>query len=150
MTGPLQDQTVLVVGRGSGLARAVTLAARDAGASVVAAGRDREALPAAYAGEPRISTEHVDLTDEDSMASLAERLEAVLRHQGDLPAHAGEALGTADEQDRVVRHLLGRCRGKDRGRLGTPDDIAQAALFAMTSTFLTGQTLHIDGGEPLT
>jgi hypothetical protein len=23
-------------------------------------------------------------------------------------------------------------------------------LFAMTSTFLTGQTLHIDGGEPLT
>jgi len=22
--------------------------------------------------------------------------------------------------------------------------------YAMTSTFLTGQTLHIDGGEPLT
>jgi NAD(P)-dependent dehydrogenase (short-subunit alcohol dehydrogenase family) len=33
---------------------------------------------------------------------------------------------------------------------GTPDDIAQAVLFAMTSTFLTGQTLRIDGGEPLT
>jgi NAD(P)-dependent dehydrogenase (short-subunit alcohol dehydrogenase family) len=30
------------------------------------------------------------------------------------------------------------------------DDIAQAVLFALTSTFLTGQTLHIDGGEPLT
>ena len=27
---------------------------------------------------------------------------------------------------------------------------AQGVLFAMTSTFLTGQTLHIDGGEPLT
>jgi hypothetical protein len=37
MTGPLQDQAVLVVGRGSGLARAVALAARDARASVVAA-----------------------------------------------------------------------------------------------------------------
>ncbi len=36
------------------------------------------------------------------------------------------------------------------GRIGTVDDIASAVLFAMTSTFLTGQTLHVDGGEPLT
>jgi len=35
-------------------------------------------------------------------------------------------------------------------RIGTPDDIARGVLFALTSTFLTGQTLHIDGGEPLT
>lgn len=35
-------------------------------------------------------------------------------------------------------------------RIGTTDDIANGVLFAMTSTFLTGQTLHIDGGEPLT
>jgi hypothetical protein len=25
-----------------------------------------------------------------------------------------------------------------------------SVLFALTNTFLTGQTLHIDGGEPLT
>ena len=31
-----------------------------------------------------------------------------------------------------------------------PDDIAQGVMFALTNTFLTGQTLHIDGGEPLT
>jgi NAD(P)-dependent dehydrogenase (short-subunit alcohol dehydrogenase family) len=31
MTGSLQDKTVLVIGRGSGIARAVCLAARDAG-----------------------------------------------------------------------------------------------------------------------
>ncbi|MGO9781670.1 MAG: SDR family oxidoreductase [Streptosporangiaceae bacterium] len=36
------------------------------------------------------------------------------------------------------------------GRIGTTDDIADAVLFVLTSTFLTGQTLHIDGGEPLT
>jgi NAD(P)-dependent dehydrogenase (short-subunit alcohol dehydrogenase family) len=36
------------------------------------------------------------------------------------------------------------------GRVGTVDDIAQAVLLPMTSTFLTGQTLHIDGVEPLT
>ncbi len=35
-------------------------------------------------------------------------------------------------------------------RIGTPDDIAQAVVFALTNTFLTGQTLHVDGGEPLT
>ena len=36
------------------------------------------------------------------------------------------------------------------GRIGTPDDIANAVLFAMTNTVLTGMTLKIDGGEPLT
>jgi hypothetical protein len=25
----------------------------------------------------------------------------------------------------------------------------QGVLFALTNTFLTGQTLHLDGGEPL-
>ena len=35
-------------------------------------------------------------------------------------------------------------------RIGTIKDIAQGVLFALTNTFLTGQTLHIDGGEPLT
>src|SRR6185437_4417263 len=31
-------------------------------------------------------------------------------------------------------------------RIGTTADIAAAVVFALTSTFLTGQTLHIDGG----
>jgi NAD(P)-dependent dehydrogenase (short-subunit alcohol dehydrogenase family) len=35
-------------------------------------------------------------------------------------------------------------------RIGTAEDIAGAALFALTSTFLTGVTLRIDGGQPLT
>ena len=73
MTGSLKDQTVLAIGRGSGLARAIALAAQDAGAQVIAAGRDHEMLSAAYAGEPGISTETVDLTDEASIAALGER-----------------------------------------------------------------------------
>jgi NAD(P)-dependent dehydrogenase (short-subunit alcohol dehydrogenase family) len=36
------------------------------------------------------------------------------------------------------------------GRIGTAEDIADAVLFAMTSTFLTGITLAVDGGEALT
>jgi NAD(P)-dependent dehydrogenase (short-subunit alcohol dehydrogenase family) len=55
MTGSLKDQTVLVIGRGSGLARAIVLAARDEGAQVVAAGRDQEALaPGAADGQGRL------------------------------------------------------------------------------------------------
>ena len=34
-------------------------------------------------------------------------------------------------------------------RIGTPDDIAAAVLFAMTNTFMIGMTLKVDGGEPL-
>ena len=35
-------------------------------------------------------------------------------------------------------------------RIGTSEDVANAVLFAMTNSFLTGVTLKIDGGEPLT
>jgi NAD(P)-dependent dehydrogenase (short-subunit alcohol dehydrogenase family) len=73
----LQGRAVLVIGRGSGIARATVLAARDAGARVVAAGRRPETLEQAYAGEPGIRTEQVDITDDASIASLGERLGAV-------------------------------------------------------------------------
>jgi NAD(P)-dependent dehydrogenase (short-subunit alcohol dehydrogenase family) len=239
MTGALDGQTVLVVGRGSGIARAVALAARDAGAQVVAAGRDQETLPAAYAGQPGISTETVDLTDEASIAALGKRLDTVdhvvstasARARGRLAdldrdsirlsfdtkvigplmlakhlaprmnqggsfvffsgvAAAKIAVGTmgvaitnaaADTLARSLALELGPIRvnaispgvidtgawddfgeqGKadyfadiiarnPAGRIGTVGDIASAVLFAMTSTFLTGQVLHVDGGEPLT
>jgi NAD(P)-dependent dehydrogenase (short-subunit alcohol dehydrogenase family) len=239
MTGALEGQTVLVVGRGSGIARAVALAARDAGAQVVAAGRDQETLPAAYAGQPGISTETVDLTDEASIAALGKRLDTVdhvvstasARARGRLAdldrdsirlsfdtkvigplmlakhlaprmnqggsfvffsgvAAAKIAVGTmgvaitnaaADTLARSLALELGPIRVNaispgviDTGawddfgeqgkadyfadiiarnparRIGTVGDIASAVLFAMTSTFLTGQTLHVDGGEPLT
>jgi NAD(P)-dependent dehydrogenase (short-subunit alcohol dehydrogenase family) len=239
MTGPLQGRSVLVVGRGSGIARTVTLAARDAGAKVVAAGRDKDTLAAAYAGEPAISTEAVDLTDEASIAALGEQLGSVdhavstasarargriadldrdairlsfdtkvigplmlakhlaprMNEGGSFVIFSGVAaakiavgtLGVAitnGAADVLARSLalelapirvnaiapgvidtgawdaLGaqgkadyfagaRTRNPAR-RIGTVEDIANGVLFALTSTFLTGQTLHIDGGEPLT
>ncbi len=239
MTGSLKDQTVLVIGRGSGLARAIALAAQDAGAQVIVAGRSAEALAAAYADEPGIGTETVDLTDEASIAALGERLgpldhvvsTASARARGrvaDLDrdairlsfdtkvigplmlakhlaprmnpggsfvlfsgvAAAKIAIGTlgvaitnaaADTLARSLALELAPIRVNaispgviDTGawdafgeqgkadyfadisarnparRIGTSDEIAQGVLFALTNTFLTGQTLHIDGGEPLT
>ncbi|MET7782938.1 MULTISPECIES: SDR family oxidoreductase [Streptomyces] len=239
MTGLLEDETVLVVGRGGGIARAIAFAARDAGARVIAAGRDRQALADAYAGEPDITTDTVDLTDEAAIAALGERLGTVdhvvstasARARGRLAGldrdavrlsfdtkvigplmlakHLGPRIGeggsftlfsgvaaakiavgtlavaiTNGAAEVLARSLalelapirvnaispgvidtgawdaLGE-QGKadyfaDIGarnparRIGTADDIANAVLFAMTSTFLTGVTLHIDGGEPLT
>jgi NAD(P)-dependent dehydrogenase (short-subunit alcohol dehydrogenase family) len=35
------------------------------------------------------------------------------------------------------------------GRMGTPDDIAHAALFLMTSRQTTGAVLEVSGGETL-
>ncbi len=74
MTETLKDKTVLVVGRGGGIARAVTMAARGAGAHVITAGRSQESLAQAYADEPRFSPEYVDLTDEATIAALGERI----------------------------------------------------------------------------
>jgi NAD(P)-dependent dehydrogenase (short-subunit alcohol dehydrogenase family) len=239
VTEPLKDQTVLVIGRGSGLARAIALIAADAGARVIVAGRNQEMLAAAYAGEPGIRAELVDLTDEGSIAALGERLGSVdhvvstasARARGRLAdldrdairlsfdtkvigplmlakhlaprmsqggsfvifsgvAAAKIAVGTmgvaitnaaADTLARSLALELAPIRVNaispgviDTGawdafgeqgkadyfadvsarnparRIGTPDDIARGVLFALTSTFLTGQTLHIDGGEPLT
>jgi len=104
MTGPLNDQTVLVVGRGGGLARAVAVAARDAGARVVAAGRHPDALAAAYADEPGITVDTVDLTDESSIISL------------------GERLGTLD-------HVVSTASARARGRLAELDREAVRASF---------------------
>jgi NAD(P)-dependent dehydrogenase (short-subunit alcohol dehydrogenase family) len=69
----LQERTVVVVGRGSGIARAVTLLARSEGAKVVVAGRDQAKLAAAY-DDPGVTAETVDVTDDTSIAALAERL----------------------------------------------------------------------------
>ena len=238
MTGPLQGQRVLVVGRGSGIARAVTLASRDAGAMVVAAGRDKDSLAAAYAGEPAIGITTVDLTDEASIAALGEHLGRVdhvvstasARARGRLAELGRDAIrlsfdtkvigplllakhlaprmdesgsfvifsgvaaakiavgtlgvaitnGAADVLARSLAlelapirvnaispgvidtgawdalgaqgkadYFAGMSARNPARRIGTADDIANGVLFAMTSTFLTGQTLHIDGGEPL-
>jgi NAD(P)-dependent dehydrogenase (short-subunit alcohol dehydrogenase family) len=104
MTQPLKDHTVLVVGRGGGLARAIAIAARDAGARVVAAGRRPDALAAAYADEPGITVDSVDLTDEPSIISL------------------GERLGTLD-------HVVSTASARARGRLAELDREAVRTSF---------------------
>ena len=240
MSATLEQRTVLVIGRGSGIARAVTLAVRKAGAKVVVAGRDAAALADAYQAyqDPGITAEAVDLTDEAGVEALAARLGTIdhivstasarargtvaeLGHETMLQSFDTKVLGpillakhfaprmpkdgsfvlfsgatarkpsigmlavaaTNGAVDVVTRALavelapirvnavspgtidtgaydaLGedkkaalfdqRAHGNPVGRIGTPDDVAEAVVFALTNTFLTGVSLAIDGGEPL-
>jgi len=72
----LRDKRVVVLGRGSGIARAVALLARSEGARVTVAGRDQAKLANAY-GDTDIVAEVVDVTDDDSIAALVDRVGAV-------------------------------------------------------------------------
>jgi NAD(P)-dependent dehydrogenase (short-subunit alcohol dehydrogenase family) len=237
--GALKDRRVLVVGRASGIARAIALAVRTAGGEVVAAGRDRDKLASCY-DDRGIAAERLDLTDDASIESFADRVghldhvvsTASARARGPLSQlqrpdllasldtkllgplmlakHLAPRMGADDDSsfvlfsgihafkakigylgvgitngavDFLTRSLavevapirvnavspgvidtgawdaMGDERKREYfrhigaanpvGRIGTVEDIAQAALFAMTNTFMTGVTLKIDGGEPL-
>jgi NAD(P)-dependent dehydrogenase (short-subunit alcohol dehydrogenase family) len=65
---------------------------------------------------------------------------------GTIDSGAWDALGEQGKA-RFFQEVSAR---NPAGRIGAPDDVAEAVLFAMTCTFLTGVTLGIDGGEPLT
>ena len=72
----LEGKKVLVVGRGSGIARAVVDALLSAGSAIVIAGRDAAKLTDAVEGTA-VSVETLDVTDEKSVSALARRLARV-------------------------------------------------------------------------
>ncbi|HJP77801.1 MAG TPA: SDR family oxidoreductase [Pseudonocardiaceae bacterium] len=237
MSGKLEGRRVLVIGRESGIARAVALAVRAEGGSVIVAGRDAEKLAKAY-DDPDISAETVDLTDEAGIAALAQRVGSVDHVVSTASARARGTVGDLDHDtmlrsfdtkvlgpillakyfaptmpsdgsfvlfsgatarkpsigmlavaatngavDVVTRSLavelapirvnavspgtidtgaydaLGedkkaalfaqRSASNPARRIGTPGDIADAVVFALTNTFLTGISIGVDGGEPL-
>ena len=69
----LKDKTVLIIGRGSGIARSIAMAVSEDGGAVIAAGLHPEDLADAYRGTD-IGIEQVDVTDESSVAALAGRI----------------------------------------------------------------------------
>lgn len=233
----LKDKTVLIVGRGSGIARAIALAVTENGGQVIAAARGLADLAGAYRGTD-IGVEQVDVTDESSIAALASRI-GPLDHvvsAASARARGGYADLTADLVNAsfatkvtgpllLAKHLAGNLAsdgsflfmagatalkptpgmlavgatnaavdaitaglavelapirvnaispgtidtgaydalGAERKaalfkarsatnparRIGTADDIAVAAVMALTNGFLTGACIPVDGGEHL-
>lgn len=93
--GSLQDKCVVVVGRGGGIAQAITLLARSEGARVVVAGRDAAALAEAY-DDDGIAAETVDVTDDASIAGLADRVGRVDHLVSTVSARASRSLADLD------------------------------------------------------
>jgi len=58
--------------------------------------------------------------------------------------HTRGKAGTAGRDGRQAARLPG-CPG----RIGTPDDIANAISFLITDTLITGTVLHAEGGQLL-
>ncbi|WP_438353841.1 SDR family NAD(P)-dependent oxidoreductase [Microbacterium sp. CJ88] len=73
----LTGRAVLVAGATSASGLAATRVLTAAGATVIAAGRDRTRLDALATAVPGVRVEECDLTDEDGVRALAERIGAV-------------------------------------------------------------------------
>jgi NAD(P)-dependent dehydrogenase (short-subunit alcohol dehydrogenase family) len=54
--------------------------------------------------------------------------------------------GVPDEQLEAIFERS--AQGLPAGRVGNPDDIANAVLFLVTTPFVTGTVLAVDGGLP--
>jgi NAD(P)-dependent dehydrogenase (short-subunit alcohol dehydrogenase family) len=64
---------------------------------------------------------------------------------GTIDTGAYDALGT----DRKAALFAARSASNPARRIGTADDIAAVALMVLTSGFLTGAAIPVDGGEHL-
>jgi NAD(P)-dependent dehydrogenase (short-subunit alcohol dehydrogenase family) len=64
---------------------------------------------------------------------------------GTIDTGAYDALG----EEKKTALFAQRSASNPVRRIGTEQDIAEAVLFALTNTFLTGVSLAVDGGEPL-
>lgn len=59
---------------------------------------------------------------------------------------SGSLLGLHGEEEK--QHFLDACAaGNPLGRIGTPEDTAQAVLFLLTSEYVNGIVLDVVGGE---
>lgn len=132
--------TILITGGGSGIGAALAARFRDAGNSVIVAGRRREALEEVIAGHPEMHALELDVASAAGIADFARRLLAAHPAVNVLINNAGmmrlESLDTARDmavvEEIVATNLLGPMRLIDAlvdHLAGQPD----AAIVNVTS-----------------
>ncbi len=97
----LKDKTVLIIGRGSGIARAIAQAVSEDGGRVIAAGLNPDDLAESYRGMD-FGIEYIDVTDESSIAALAGRIANVDHVVSTASARARGGYGDPDRYELFV------------------------------------------------
>lgn len=64
---------------------------------------------------------------------------------GTIDTGAYDSLG----EEKKAAYLRHHAETNPARRNGEPEDVAEAVLYALTNTFVTGTSLSVDGGEPL-
>ncbi len=127
----LKDRTVLIIGRGSGIARGIALAVSEEGGRVIAAGLAPADLAVAATNAA------VDAITAGLAVELAPiRVNAIA--PGTIDTGAYDALG----EERKAALFEARSQTNPARRIGTVDDVAAAALAALTNGFLTGVSIR--------
>jgi NADP-dependent 3-hydroxy acid dehydrogenase YdfG len=144
MAAPLKDRTVLIVGRAGGIARAAAESAREAGARVVAAGRNQAALESVYGGA-NITDEYVDLTDEASINALGERLGTV---DHVVSAASARAKGRLADLDREAVRMAFDERSSGRSCWPSTSDRACPRTGRSSSSRATQRSSHPSASWP--
>jgi NAD(P)-dependent dehydrogenase (short-subunit alcohol dehydrogenase family) len=151
----LKARTVLIIGRGSGIAWAIALAVIAEGGRVIAANLAPDGsflfMSGATALKPSPGMLAVAATNaavDAITAGLAVELAPVRVNAiapGTIDTGAYDALG----EERKAALFSARSATNPARRIGKADEIAAMAVAVLTNGFLTGVSIPVDGGEHL-
>jgi len=136
----LNGKTVVVIGAGSGIGRAVAVDAANAGATLILGGRT---------APPLKETARLAGGTEGFVKAMALELGPVRVNAispGIVDSGPFWSRLTPEGRERMFADFALRAPAQ---RVGVPAEQANAVLFALTNPFLTGSVLPIDGGALL-
>src|SRR5260370_1010277 len=141
----LTGHIALVTGASRGIGAAIAIAFAEAGAAIAVNYRERAAEANAVVGKikdmgGRAITIAADVSQPTAVAKMVDDVASALGPIDILVNNARIAIV------RVIDDRTERVRRIPLGRLGTPEEVAQAALMVLGNAYMTGQTIVLNGG----
>src|SRR5438477_163316 len=131
----LNGHVALVTGASRGIGAAIAVALAEAGVAVAVNYRDRaDAADAVVAAiQSRGGRAIATAADVSQAAAVARMVD-----------HTASALGPIETD--MMRGRSDLARNIPLGRLGQPEEVAQAVLMVLGNDYMTGQTIILNGG----